>query len=159
MYQLKRLLQVVGLFVVFIGSASAAEPINTLERSGLWGYKPSGVAVRGYDPVAYFTLGKPVEGKEKFETEWNGAKWRFSSQEHMDLFVESPEKYAPQYGGYCAYGVAVGNLVKIEPDLWDIVDGKLYLNYDKKLQGKWRKDIPGYIVEADGKFDRLLDEK
>lgn len=159
MYHLLRVFSISILFLAFMGSATAAEPINTLERSGLWGYEPSGIAVRGYDTVAYFTLGKPTEGKESFETEWRGAKWRFSSQQHLDLFVASPEKFAPQYGGYCAYGVAVGNLVKIEPDLWDIIDGKLYLNYNEDLQGKWRVDIPGYIVQADNIFDRLLIEK
>ena len=159
MYHLFRTFPVVFLFVIFTGSALAADPINTLERSGLWGYEPSGVAVRGYDTVAYFTQGKPAEGKEAFETEWRGAKWRFSSQEHLDLFRANPEKYAPQFGGYCAYGVAVGNLVKVEADLWDIVDGKLYLNFDEDLQEKWRKDIPGFIVQADEKFDRLLIEK
>jgi YHS domain-containing protein len=151
-----RILPITLLLAAFMGSASAAEPINTLERSGLWGYEPSGVAVRGYDTVAYFTQGKPTEGKEAFETEWRGAKWRFASQEHLDLFVTNPDKYAPQYGGYCAYGVAIGSLVKIEPDLWDIIDGKLYLNYDEDLQEEWRVDIPGYIVKANEKFDRLL---
>ena len=146
------------LLVFFAGTVSAAAPINTLDKSGLWGYEESGVAVRGYDTVAYFTLGKPTEGKEAFETEWMGAKWRFASQEHLDLFKASPEKYAPQYGGYCAYGVALGNLVKIEVDRWDIIDDKLYLNYDKKLQGKWRKDIPGFINTANQKFNQLLVE-
>ncbi|MEM7562948.1 MAG: YHS domain-containing (seleno)protein [Pseudomonadota bacterium] len=159
MYRKIRILPITFLLALFIGTASAAEPINTLDRSGLWGYKESGVAVRGYDTVAYFTVGKPTEGKEQFETEWKGAKWRFASQQNLDLFKGDPEKYAPQYGGYCAYGVAVGNLVKIEVDLWDIVDDKLYLNYDKKLQGKWRKDISGYIGKADEKFERLLEEK
>ena len=158
MKTITRLLQVVGISLFFAASATAAEPINTLEKA-FWGYKPSGIAVRGYDTVAYFTQGKPIEGKEAFETEWNGAKWRFSSKEHLDLFVTNPEKYAPQYGGYCAYGVAVGNLVKIEPDLWDIVEGKLYLNFDEELQGKWRKDIPGFIKTADNKFDKLLAEE
>eukprot|EP00494_Astrolonche_serrata_P028960 UN29227 len=145
MNYLIRILPITILLAVFMGNASAADPINTLDRSGLWGYKNSGVAVRGYDTVAYFTLGKPTEGKEAFETEWNGAKWRFASQDHLDLFVANPEKYAPQYGGYCAYGVALDNLVKIEVDLWDIVDGKLYLNYDEDVQNAWRKDISGYI--------------
>jgi YHS domain-containing protein len=159
MRHLFRIFAIVLLFVAFAGSAWAADPINTLERSGLWGYEPSGVAVRGYDTVAYFTQGKPVEGKEAFATEWQGAEWRFASQEHLDLFNASPEKYAPQFGGYCAYGVAVGNLVKIEADLWDIVDGKLYLNYDEDLQAKWRKNIPGFIVQAQEKIDRLLAEE
>lgn len=157
MHQLKRILQIITIFAAFTGSVLAAEaPINTLDKSGLWGYKPSGIAVRGYDPVAYFTLGKPAKGKEAFETQWNGAKWRFASQQHLDLFVAEPEKYAPQYGGYCAYGVANGYLVKVEADRWDIRDGKLYLNYDKGVQVKWRKDVPGFIDTADGKFDQLL---
>ena len=159
MYRFIRILALTILFTAFMSNASAAEPINTLERSGLWGYEPSGVAVRGYDTVAYFTVGKPTEGKEAFETEWKGAKWRFASQQHLDIFVATPEKYAPQYGGYCAYGVAVGNLVKVEADLWDIIDDKLYLNYDEDLQEEWRQDIPGYIVKASEKFDRLLIEK
>ncbi len=134
----------------------AAEPVNTLEKSGLFSYKPSGVAIRGADTVAYFTEGKPVQGSDKFTTQWNGATWKFASQKHLDLFVADPEKYAPQYGGYCAYGVAQDNLVKIEPENWTIVDGKLYLNFNDGLQKKWEGDIKGYIAEADKKFQDLL---
>ena len=138
----------------------AAERINTLEKSGLFGkYKPDGIAIRGYDTVAYFTEGKPVKGDDKFTTEWEGATWKFSSQENEDLFVADPDKYAPQYGGYCAYGVAVDNLVKIEPELWTIVDGKLYLNYNDDFNDKWKKDMPGYIETADAKFEKLLKDK
>lgn len=140
----------------FSGHIMAAEPINTLEKSGLFSYEPSGVAIRGADTVAYFTEGKPVMGKDEFSTEWQGATWKFASQKHLDLFVANPEKYAPQYGGYCAYGVAVGNLVKIEPENWRIVDDKLYLNFNTSLQKKWEEDIPGYIKEADSKIDGLL---
>jgi YHS domain-containing protein len=105
--------------------ALAAPPINTLEREGLFGYEHNGIAIRGYDTVAYFTQSKPVEGDNVFTTQWSGATWKFSSQEHLDLFVRNPEKYAPQYGGYCAYGVAQMNLVKIEPEQWTIIDEKL----------------------------------
>ncbi len=146
------------LLLAFGSVANAAEPINTLERSGLFGYKPSGIAIRGYDPVAYFTQGKPLDGDDAFTTLWNNATWRFSSQEHLDLFTGDPEKYAPQYGGYCAYGVAQGSLVKIEPENWTIVEGKLYLNYNQKLQNEWEKDIPDYIKTADDKFEGLLAE-
>ena len=148
----------IALFLMLglMSTAWAAEEINTLERSGLWGYEPSGVAIRGFDTVAYFTMSKAVKGSEKYVTEWKGAKWHFSSQEHLDLFKADPTKYAPQYGGYCAYGIAVDNLVKIEGDLWDIVDDKLYLNFNKDLQDKWRGDIPGYIKIADEKFEGLL---
>ena len=147
------------MMLVLTGSVFAADQINTLERSGLFGYKPGGTAVRGYDTVAYFTLGRPVEGSDKYTTEWSGALWKFSSQEHLDLFVAEPEKHAPQYGGYCAYGVAVGSLVKIEPELWTILDGKLYLNYNDKFNNKWKQDISGYIALADSKFESLLEEK
>lgn len=141
-------------------AATAAEPVNTLEKDGLIsGYEPSGVAIRGYDTVAYFTQGKPVEGSEEFATDWEGASWRFSSQENLDLFTAAPEDYAPQYGGYCAYGVAKDGLVKIEPENWTIVDGKLYLNYNDKVQGLWEKDIAGFISTADNKFEALLESE
>lgn len=136
--------------------AFSTESINTLEKSGLFGFKPSGVAIRGTDTVAYFTESKPVKGSDQFTTEWNGATWKFASQENLDLFVANPEKYAPQYGGYCAYGVSNGYLVKIEPENWSIVDGKLYLNFNDGVQKKWEKDIPGFIQQADGRFDDLL---
>ena len=151
-----RLVAAAALSLAVTGAALAAAPINTLERSGLFGYKPSGVAIRGYDTVAYFTEGRPVEGSEAFESEWQGATWRFASQEHLDLFEADPARYAPQYGGYCAYGVAGGYLVKIEPENWTILDGKLYLNYDDDVQAKWERDIPGFITEADAAFDGLL---
>ena len=138
--------------------ALASEPINTLEKSGFFGHKPSGIAIRGADTVAYFTEGKFVEGTDQFTTEWRGATWKFSSQENLDLFVAKPEEYAPQYGGYCAYGVAKGSLVKIEPENWTITDGKLYLNFDSGVQKKWEKDIPGYIAEADAIFNSLLEK-
>lgn len=142
--------------LTFSQFALAAPAINTLEREGLFGYEPNGIAIRGYDTVAYFTQSKPVEGKDEFSTEWSDATWKFSSQEHLDLFVENPEKYAPQYGGYCAYGVAQMNLVKIEPDQWTIIDDKLYLNFNAKLNNTWKKDTAGYIKTADALFEKLL---
>ena len=149
----------ITIALVFAGTqAFAAEPINTLEKSGLFRYKPSGLAIRGADTVAYFTENKYVPGSDRFITEWNGAVWQFSSQENLDKFIANPEAYAPQYGGYCAYGVAQNYLVKIEPENWTIVDGKLYLNYDDGVQKKWEKDIPGYIVQANAKFAELLEK-
>jgi len=134
--------------------ARAAPPANTL-KPGLFGGRTD-TAILGYDTVAYFTQGKPVKGSDAFVADYLGAQWKFSSQANLDLFKASPEKYAPQYGGYCAYGVAQDYLVKIEPDQFKIVDGKLYLNYDAKVQGKWLKDIPGYIKQADARFSALL---
>ncbi|HSC72054.1 MAG TPA: YHS domain-containing (seleno)protein [Candidatus Methylomirabilis sp.] len=113
-------------------------------------------AIKGYDPVAYFTDGKPVEGKQEFTHEWKGAKWLFATVEHRDQFKAGPEKYAPQYGGYCAYAVAKGKTADIDPKAWKIVNGKLYLNYDQDIQKKWMQDIPGYIEKADKNWPGVL---
>jgi YHS domain-containing protein len=141
--------------LLFSATARAAQPpINTLKNSVFGGRTDS--AINGYDSVAYFTVGKPVQGQDNLVYEWMGAKWKFSSQANLDLFKADPEKYAPQYGGYCAYGVAEGALVKVEPDQFTVRDGKLYLNYDVDVQAKWRKDPAGYIKAADTKFPTLL---
>lgn len=132
----------------------AAPPVNTL-KAGLFGGRTD-TAILGYDTVAYFTEGKPAKGQDAFAFEWMGAKWKFASQAHLDLFKASPEKYAPQYGGYCAYGVSQDNLVSIEPDKFKVLDGKLYLNYDASVQAKWLKDPAGYNKLADSKFQTLL---
>ena len=119
----------------------------------------SNKAVSGYDPVAFFTDGKPIKGDSKFQTEYNGADWYFASQEHLDMFKENPEKYAPQYGGFCAWAVAAKHSrAPGDPEYWKIVDGKLYLNYDKSVQQKWLEDVPGFIQEADKYWPTLRDE-
>ena len=142
------------LAMFFVTTAQAAPPINNL-KAGLFGGR-SDTAILGYDTVAYFTLGKATKGDDAYVTQWMGAKWKFASQAHLDLFKATPEKYAPQYGGYCAYGVTRDYLVSIEPDKFKIVEGKLYLNYDADVQSKWEKDIPGFIKQADAKFLGLL---
>jgi YHS domain-containing protein len=116
-----------------------------------------GTAIDGTDPVAYFTEGRPVEGSSDFTYEWNGATWRFASAENRDTFAAEPEKYAPQYGGYCAWAVAQGYTASTDPEAWKIVDGKLYLNYDKGVQAKWEADIPGFIKSADGNWPKVLE--
>jgi YHS domain-containing protein len=118
--------------------------------------KDGKVAINGYDPVSYFD-GTPMPGKPGFTAMHQGAEWHFASAENRDKFLADPAKFAPQYGGYCAYGVAQGYAVKTEPDVWTIVDGKLYLNYDKDVQSTWEKDIPGYIATADGKWPKVLE--
>lgn len=125
-------------FAILLAGPAAADKV----------YNDWGTAIDGYDPVAYFTVGRPVEGDSDFEHEWNGATWRFSSAENRDLFAADPEKYAPQYGGYCAYAVSQGYTASTEPDAWKIVDGKLYLNYNKSVQTRWEKNIPGYVADA-----------
>lgn len=111
-------------------------------------------AIRGYDPVAYFTIGKAQEGLDSITFQWKDAVWHFSSVENRDAFALVPEKYAPQYGGYCAYGWAQGYAVKIEPEAWAIVDEKLYLNYDLSIQRKWEKKRATYIWKADANWHK-----
>lgn len=145
----------IGAIALLGGAAAlAAPPINTL-GTGIF-KSGDGSAIVGYDPVAYFTAGKPVKGEDAFTAEWQGAKWKFSSRKNMELFKANPEKYAPQYGGYCAYGVAKDNLVSIEPDKFKIIDGKLYLNYNADVQKKWNEDPAGFIKQADQKYEQLL---
>lgn len=106
-------------------------------------------AIQGYDPVAYFKESKPVKGSEQFTYSWKGANWHFANPENLAAFKANPQKFAPQYGGYCAYGTAQGHKAPTDPQAWSIVGNKLYLNYDKDVQSKWKKDQPGYIKKAD----------
>ena len=115
-----------------------------------------GRAIKGYDPVAYFTQGKAVEGSGDYTFEYKGATWRFASAANKAAFEKSPEKYAPQYGGYCAYAVSQGHTASIDPEAWTIVDGKLYLNYSLDVRALWRQDIPGYIKQADANWPGVL---
>ena len=131
------------------GPAAAGGPINKT-----W----LGNAIDGYDPVAYHLDGRSVEGSSDFEFEWMGATWRFASAEHRDLFAADPDAYAPAYGGYCAYGVALRNKPSIDPEAWRIVDGRLYLNLSKSIQARWEQDIPGYIVKADAIWPEIVDD-
>ncbi|CAM2006941.1 YHS domain-containing (seleno)protein [Acanthopleuribacter pedis] len=131
----------------FSGALLAVEPVNQTFF---------GVAIKGYDPVAYFTESKPVKGSKEHKLEWNGATWYFAGAENKSAFEKEPEKYAPQYGGYCAYAVSQNATAGIDPDAWKILDGKLYLNYNAKIQKKWEKDIPGYIKLADEHWPGLL---
>jgi YHS domain-containing protein len=115
----------------------------------------TGTAIEGYDPVAYFTEGRPVEGASAFAHDWMSATWYFASAENRDRFVAEPERYAPQYGGYCAWAVAHGYTAKIDPAAWKIVDGKLYLNYSKDVQADWAEDIPGNISKGDANWPKI----
>lgn len=106
-------------------------------------------AIQGYDAVAYFKEGKPLKGKSEFSTLWNGAQWSFSSKQNLEMFKSNPEKYAPQYGGYCAYGTSEGHKAPTQPDAFTIVNGKLYLNYNKDVRTEWSKNKKERILQAD----------
>ena len=118
----------------------------------------TGTAIEGYDPVAYFEEGKPVEGDSDYTHEWMGATWYFASAANRDLFAADPEKYAPQYGGYCAWAVANGYTASIDPEAWRIVDGRLYLNYSKQVQADWEQDVPGNIARGDANWPKIESE-
>ncbi|MFT5707027.1 MAG: YHS domain-containing protein [Oceanospirillaceae bacterium] len=114
-------------------------------------------AVSGYDTVAYFTVGKPVKGKKKFSTNYKKVNWLFSSAGNLAKFKANPAKYEPQYGGFCAWAVAAKNdRASGDPLRWNIINDKLYLNYDKEIQNKWKKDIAGFIVKGDENWPGLL---
>ena len=107
------------------------------------------LAIKGYDTVAYFKLGKAVKGGESASFRWHDMTWHFSSQEHRDLFAAAPEQYAPQYDGFCAWAMTESRLAITDPEVWKIVDGKLYLNCSQAAYEKWSRDIPGHIRKAD----------
>ncbi len=138
------------IFQAAVSPAAAKDPVHTGFLSSL--------AVSGYDPVAYFTDGKPVEGSGNHEIEWNGATWRFSSAENLSSFKSDPEAYAPQYGGYCAWAVSQGYTASSDPQAWRIVDGKLFLNYSKGVQKTWAQDVPGNIAKGDANWPKVLDK-
>ena len=139
---------VTGLF------AAGAAVADTNVSSGLT-TKGAGLAVHGYDVVAYFTESRPTIGRAKHSIVYRNATYRFASDEHLEAFEDDPEKYVPQYGGYCAYGVAVGAKFDGDPQLWKIVDGKLYLNLNEDIQKTWAKNISGNIKKADRNWGEI----
>lgn len=126
--------------------ATAAGEINDVD----------GVAIKGQDPVAYFRQGKAVDGSASYTAVYKGSTFRFASAANRDAFQARPEAYAPQYGGYCAFGTSRGYKADIDPQAFTIVDNKLYLNYSKKVQAEWRQDVPGYIAKADGNWSSVV---
>ncbi|MEP3045874.1 MAG: YHS domain-containing (seleno)protein [Roseibium sp.] len=117
----------------------------------------TGLALRGVDPVSYFTNGAPQDGNFAITEVHNGATYRFVSEESRETFKQDPEKYLPAYGGFCAFGTAMGVKVDGDPDLWKIVDGKLYLNLSPSIQERWNTDVPGFISTANTKWTEIED--
>lgn len=117
-----------------------------------------GRAINGYDTVAYFTQRKPVKGTPEFSYDWKHGTWLFSSQANLDLFKASPEKYAPQYGGYCAYAIAIDRLVPIDPTQFTVLNDKLYLNYSPRIQRRWEKNRDSYLRDSEKNWPLLIAE-
>ncbi len=144
MNKLKTLIGGIALASSFTGAAFAAGVELNASSTGL--------ALQGYDPVAYFTEGEATPGNWKITTSYNEATYRFASEEHKATFEANPEAYLPQYGGYCAFGAAMGFKFDGDPELWKVVDGELFLNISKDIQERWEGDIPGFIEKADAKW-------
>jgi YHS domain-containing protein len=138
-------------FVVLAASQAGAQ------KSAV--YVSSGVAASGYDVVSYFKEAKAVKGDKKFTYHWQDADWNFSTEENLKNFKATPEKYAPQYGGYCAYGTSQGHKAPTDPQTWTIVDGKLYLNYNGDVKKKWSKDQKGLISQANQEWPKIRDKE
>ncbi len=115
----------------------------------------AGVAISGYDTVAYFTLGKPIKGDQRFEVQWQEARWRFATADHRVLFLRDPDRYAPRFGGFCAVGLARGHLATVDPEAWRIVENKLFLMYSENSQHFFQKDIAGTIANAEKTWQTL----
>lgn len=145
---MKRYVQILSLAlcgtVLIVGYATAGE---FFERNGL--------ALDGYDPVAYFTDMKPVQGSLDFHANYQGSTFQFVSAAHRDVFAADPASYAPQYGGYCAYGMAKGYKAKIDPAAFTVLGDKLYLNYSEAVRSQWLTDVPGYIRKADANWPEV----
>ena len=147
-----RLFTLVTLMVMLVAQAVMAHPGGSMTQHKAAGTEIATPALGGYDPVAYFEVGRPVRGSGYHTATYEGATYLFASKDHQEMFQANPAKYAPRYGGYCAYGVAVGKKFFADPHRWKIVDGRLYLNLDRDIQDKWNQDIPGYIAKADSNW-------
>ena len=140
-----------ALAAVVLPSSAQTRTLLNLDKGGL--------AIQGYDPVAFFTDGKPVKGKPEFPARHNGALYYFASKEHRDLFKADPAKYEPSFGGCCAYGVSRNKLVEIDVDAFQIVNNRLLLQYSKRVREDFNKDTKGNLAKADGNWPSLVEKK
>ena len=142
----------VALFLMLaLASAFADKTLVNVDKQG--------VALKGYDPVAYFTDNAPQKGNAAITSTYKGAQYQFVSDEHKKMFDANPAKFEPQFGGFCAYGVSKGYTVKIEPDAFQVVDGRLLLQYDKSVREKFQKDTQGNLKKADANWPGILDKQ
>lgn len=147
----RRIFLLFSASVVSVAGAGLISSRSAKAAQSKWNQGKGGFAADGADVVSYFSLdsdARGVPGKDQFSTEWKGAKWRFSSEENLAAFEADPTRYAPQYGGFCAWAVAQGYTAHGDIDAWHVENGKLYLNYNNRIRTRWRKDIPGFIAQA-----------
>ena len=152
------LLAATALLVAFTVTSCGLIPSQAQSSIIAVNVDESRLAIKGYDPVAYFTEAKPVQGSSQFSAQHLGATYFFSSAQHQSMFESDPNKYAPQYGGYCAYGVSKEYKFDIDPEAWAVVDGKLYLNLNEKVQNRWVTNKEELIVEANSIWTQIVDK-
>lgn len=148
---MKRVFPIILLLLAGLSAFAQTKTLLNLDKTG--------VAIQGYDPVAFFTDSKPVKGKAEFVARHGGATYFFASKEHRDAFKAEPAKYEPEFGGYCAYGVSRGKLVEIDVDAFQIVDGKLLLQYSKGVRDDFNKDAKGNLAKANTNWPGLVEKK
>lgn len=153
---LKNAVKVLAILAVAAGSVAPLTSHAVKQTGGEYNTMYAGLGAKGYDVVAYFTKGKPVQGSDKHEFVYGGVTWRFANAEHRAMFEANPEKYAPQYGGFCSWGAANGKLFDVDPaNGWTIVDGKLYLNFNADLNKTFTKEAVKFIPKADKNWQSL----
>ena len=145
----------------FLAASALAVPVSTLLIGPAHAETPKvfakhGIAINGYDPVAYFTLSKPVKGDMAFVSNWDGAKMLFSSAENKEMFDASPDAFAPRYGGYCAYAVSRNYTASTAPSAWSIYKDRLYLNYSRSVRALWSTNKSGNVTKADANWPSVL---
>ncbi len=144
------------LFAFALGLLTAAAPTVAADPAPPVNADAQGLAIRGYDPTAFFTAGRAVRGVAAHEYRWNGATWRFASAEALALFAANPQSYAPAYGGYCAWAISQNYIAPGDPDYWRIVDGRLYLNFNARAKELWEMDVAGAIARGNANWPAVL---
>ncbi len=148
-----------GLWVLIIGIVIGVAACSKISDFSMVNTSADGVALHGYDAVAYFAVDNAVEGNNTYAYVWNGAKWLFSNAENLEKFKQNPETYAPQYGGYCSYAVSKGYTADGDPKAWKIVEGKLFLNYSPEVKDLWEKEQSDNIKKAEENWKGFKSKK
>lgn len=153
---MNRRLALFGFVAVPMAVLAARGTAYSAEPAVYTGLVP-GVGAGGHDPVAYFTEARSLPGDASISATHQGIAYRFASEANRQAFIAAPERYLPQYGGYCAWAVANGYTAKGDPDAWTVVDGKLYLNYSRSIRSRWERDVPGNIVKGDANWPKVVE--
>jgi len=138
----------------FLAAVVAVQPVMAGEAKMI-NTEPNNVAIKGYDPVAYFTKGQPMKGNPEVTYSWNGAQWHFATATHRDMFAGSPERYAPQFGGFCSMALTRGEIKTIDPEAWKVIDGKLYLAFSKRGREKFDENTHVNIKKAEENWKKI----